>query len=1053
MKKTKQLISIISTAILISMIASTLTIAGAYITNLNPDEGTTWLAGDAGYMDASNSADTAAAKYGNLLNPDYEWWSHLGNTGARTNFNPGPAPDRPDILWSSDTIPDFGAPYSGNVAFAGKVFGQVNIRLSNNTLRQHLAAFDPFTGQPIWQTPLPVGITFAQFGCTFIHRVDDGHIMVRTNTGLAMFRVSDGAFLWEDTTITPNAAYHRMVYDADLMFLFGPISIVSQNDEGFSRYMNTAWDLSDPEVDKGNGGRVAWEVPNLTNGRTQQAVGDGKLFLGSYVSASLYCLNAATGELIWETKRFDAAGYSGTYIEGKLIVACQSQHVMCYDANTGELLWDNDMGRSNRAFNVWNVASAYGRVYVHDLGFEDTGGTRCLDLETGQELWKARTDMNIGYYVIIVADGKVYARQSDGSATTGRERTELRFSCWDAYTGEEIWGIQSSIAHPMIAYGVLYGVANNVLYAYSTAVAPKDYPMWRGNVEMPGVTGSAGPLNLFDGPKWTYTTGGAVTCQPVIANGKLYFNSADRYVYCIDAYNGNFIWKFQTQEPRMRDFGSSPAVVGNKVIIGPDDGYIYALDANTGLKLWQIDTGPYQSFEIGSGQAPTSSSPIIHNSRIYVSSAHNNKTYCLDLNGNVLWDYTTGTPVFGSVTIANNMIYFLESAGAARIVSASEGYTGSLHKLNMNGQKILEFEIRTDWRSGTYDSPYPSYQTPAVVGDYVYIGVNSRDAMAYNGTSGEMIFHTTQMNIAAERSQASPVVVPDSFLRAQNSTSGEYTSSAGNFVFCGAGPTMSCFRGDNGTQLWSAWGGWEIFGSPVFSGHYYSAVLYCGSESYGMTCWNASNGTPISWYTTKGGLSGSPAVWDGKLYFGSQDNNIYCFEDHPSQNMAVSISVDKSQLSNTNQAVTVTAQLVGAPNPESQWPYPPYINPHSYQGMPPLPDAKVLVTFTNPDGVETTLTATTDDSGMASWTFTPNKEGNWKAMTWFEGEDKTTWTYGYAFSDQLSISVGEPQSPSNGDNNEPTDEGIPMEYIYAIIGIIAVVVIAIVAYMYLKKRK
>jgi outer membrane protein assembly factor BamB len=572
---------------------------------------------------------------------------------------------------------------------------------------------------------------------------------------------------------------------------------------------------------------------------------------------------------------------------------------MCYDADTGELIWDNDQGTRNRAFNVWNVAVAYDRVYVHDLGFEDTGATRCLDLETGNELWKARTDMNIGYYIINVADGKVYARQSDGSGTTGRERTTLRFSCWDAFTGEEIWGIQSDMDRQIIAYGCLFGVVNGVQYAYSTAVTPKDYAMFRGNVENPGVTGSAGPLNLFGGPKWTYTTGAAVTSQPVISKGKLYVNSADRNVYCLDAYTVELIWNFLTNEPDMRDFGSAPAVVGSKVIIGPDDGNIYCLNANDGSEIWHVNAGTYNPVEIGSGQAPTSSSPIIYNNRIYVASSHNNLLYCLDLDGHTIWTYETSTPVFGSVAIENNLIYFLESAGSYRIVSGSEGYTGTLHKLNMNGQKIASFEIRTDYRGGTYDSPYPSYQTPVVVGDNVYIGVNSRNSICYDGRTGEVLFATQQMNIAAERSQASPVYVPDSYLRAQNSTSGEYTSTAGGFVFCGAGPTMSCFRGDNGTQLWSAWGGWEIFGSPVYSGHYYSSVLYCGSESYGMTCWNASDGTPISWYTTKGGLSGSPALWDGKLYFGSQDNNIYCFEDHPIQDMAVGVSVDKSQVAPT----------------------------------------------------------------------------------------------------------------------------------------------------------
>jgi hypothetical protein len=267
LRKLQQLMAIMTTAILISLIASS-SFASAQIINLNPDEGTTWTAGDGGYLSASNSAYSAAAQYGDLLNTDYEWWSHLGNTAERTNFNPGPAPDRPDILWSSDNIEDYGTPYDGNVAFAGKLFSQVNKPYQGET-RQHLAAMDPFTGEQIWATLLPEGMTFAVFGTTFIHRVNDEYIMALMNApyGLAMFRVSDGKLMWNDGTIVPNAAYHRMMYAADLMYLFGPISITNQNEAGYGQYMNTAWDLSDPGVDKGEGGRVAWEDINLTNGR------------------------------------------------------------------------------------------------------------------------------------------------------------------------------------------------------------------------------------------------------------------------------------------------------------------------------------------------------------------------------------------------------------------------------------------------------------------------------------------------------------------------------------------------------------------------------------------------------------------------------------------------------------------------------------------------------------------------------------------------------------------------------------------------------------------
>jgi outer membrane protein assembly factor BamB len=254
--------------------------------------------------------------------------------------------------------------------------------------------------------------------------------------------------------------------------------------------------------------------------------------------------------------------------------------------------------------------------------------------------------MFIGYYQTVIADGKIYGRQSDASTTTGREATQARFSCWDALTGKEIWGINNAAAWPIIAYGVLYLTDGGVTYAFST---PKDWAMWRGNVEMPGVASGTGPLNLGDGPKWTFQTGGSISAQPAVADGKMYIPSGDGKMYCLDAYDGSLVWSTDLADPSaMPFFGSTPAIVDNKVITGADDGNIYCLDANNGNILWQINAGPYQMWQTGSGQAQTTSSPIVYQNKIYVSSAHNQKTYCLDLAGNIVWSYDTDSPVFRS---------------------------------------------------------------------------------------------------------------------------------------------------------------------------------------------------------------------------------------------------------------------------------------------------------------------------------------------------------------------------------------------------------------------
>ena len=257
---------------------------------------------------------------------------------------------------------------------------------------------------------------------------------------------------------------------------------------------------------------------------------------------------------------------------------------------------------------------------------------------------------------------------------------------------------------------------------------------------------------------------------------------------------------------------------------------------------------------------------------------------------------------------------------------------------------------------------------------------------------------------------------------------------------------MACARADNGENIWSSWGGWEIWDTPAVSGIGTSTVVYYGSDSAGIQVVNASNGVALSWFTAGGNIVSSPAIWDGKLYIGSYDNNLYCFEDHDVQEMATSISMDKSSAA-VGESVTVSMQLTKTPD----------INVYEEIGrpapVPGLPNASVLVTFTDPDGTEHTQTATTDNLGWASFTYSPDKAGPWTVMTWYEGEDRATFSYGYAFSDQATLDVSGGTQPTTSPTPTPTSGEFPMMYAYAAIIVVVIVVVALAALMLLRRRR
>jgi outer membrane protein assembly factor BamB len=589
-------------------------------------------------------------------------------------------------------------------------------------------------------------------------------------------------------------------------------------------------------------------------------------------------------------------------------------------------------------------------------------------------------------------------------------------------------------------YGCLYFVSGSQLWALSTAAAPQDWSMWRGNVGTPGFTLDNGPRDISVGPKWTFTTGASIISSPVVVNGKAYVTSCDGYVYCLDAINGSLIWRFHTNEPKMTNFGSTPAVYGGKVFIGPDDGNMYCLDANTGAKLWSISMGTYISVGRtgGAGQHALRSSPIVYQGRIYVGSLHSNKTYCVDTNGGVIWSVDLGAPIVGSAAAAGDYIYMI-------------AWGGRTYKINMTGGIVLNF-LNTEIAAYPAETANSAY-TPTVVGDRLWAGFvgagtsGNTNVSCYNTTTGTRIYNTPLPPRIGGSTHGPLVYVPDWALTARNVTSGQTSGTIGGKIIGGSGPAVWCSRADNGSCIWQDWTGWEVWGQVVFSGFGDSALLYFGTDSYAIQVANASTGTPISWYTTGGNVEGSVAIWDGKLYVGSYDNILYCFEDHVNQETAMSMSLDKTTVDlNNTESVTVTAKLTSVPS----------LNPYEEIGraapVPPMPNASIIVTFTSPSGVDTNVTAATDKNGMATVTFTPNAKGTWKAIAWYTGADHATFSYGYAFSDQVPIeatqTITEPEKPV-----EPTTTNIPVEYVYAAIAVIVIVIIAAAALMLLRRRK
>lgn len=85
---------------------------------------------------------------------------------------------------------------------------------------------------------------------------------------------------------------------------------------------------------------------------------------------------------------------------------------------------------------------------------------------------------------------------------------------------------------------------------------------------------------------------------------------------------------------------------------------------------------------------------------------------------------------------------------------------------------------------------------------------------------------------------------------------------------------LYCFDMNNGKELWRfETSGWIVNSPAIEDGR-----VYFGSKNTYIYCLDANNGRLIWSFKTNGYIRSSPAVFDGKVYVGSMDHSIYCLD-------------------------------------------------------------------------------------------------------------------------------------------------------------------------------
>src|ERR1051326_4189637 len=187
--------------------------------------------------------------------------------------------------------------------------------------------------------------------------------------------------------------------------------------------------------------------------------------------------------------------------------------------------------------------------------------------------------------------------------------------------------------------------------------AADDWPQFRGNLQLPGVTAAQVPPTLK--PLWTYEAGDSIESSAAIADGTVYVGSQSSDLLAIDLKTGKLRWKYRAQDGIGE---SSPAVHDGVVYVGDISGLLHAVRASDGKALWTFKT-----------EAEIKSSPVVTGDRVLIGSYDSN-LYCLSAReGKLLWKFTTSNYVHATPVVSDGIAYLAGCDEVFRGIRVSDG--------------------------------------------------------------------------------------------------------------------------------------------------------------------------------------------------------------------------------------------------------------------------------------------------------------------------------------------------------------------------------------------
>jgi outer membrane protein assembly factor BamB len=219
------------------------------------------------------------------------------------------------------------------------------------------------------------------------------------------------------------------------------------------------------------------------------------------------------------------------------------------------------------------------------------------------------------------------------------------------------------------------------------------------------------------------------------------------------------------------------------------------------------------------------------------------------------WTATTGNVVNSSPAVANGVVY-----------------------IGSGDNKLYAFDATTGatlWTATTGDVVRSS---PAVANGIVYVGGGDGKLYAFDAAGTTNCSGTPKTcsplwtSVTLGYSLFSSPVVANGFAYIGSPGPNIDLTNGELYAFDALGTTNCSGTPKTCSPLWAnGTGGYPVFSSPAVA----NGIVYVGSDDNKLWAFNASTGATVWTATTSNPVDASPAVANGVVYVGSDDNTLY----------------------------------------------------------------------------------------------------------------------------------------------------------------------------------